>query len=79
MCSAHGTQVCADVRTQEHRDAVIDLRFRGRWSGPRRDLRSPSADDLVAIDGNEFVEHAHLGPEIVVLELSQWCPKQHTG
>ena len=42
---------------QEHRDAVIDLRLGGRRNRPRRHLRPAAPDDLVAVDGDEFMEH----------------------
>jgi hypothetical protein len=46
---------------QGHRNAVVDSPLCGRWNRPRGDFRSAPADDLVAIDGNEFVEYEHLG------------------
>ena len=42
---------------QEHRHAVIDLRLGWRWNRPRGHLRPAPPDDLVAVDGDEFVEH----------------------
>ena len=42
---------------QEQRHPVVDFRFGGRWNRPRGDLRSATQNDLVAVDGNELVEH----------------------
>jgi len=42
--------------TQEQRNSAIDLRFRSRWREPRRNFRSASADQFVAIVLNEFIE-----------------------
>ena len=42
---------------QEHGHAVIDLRLGRRRNRPRRDFGPATTDELVAVCGNEFVQH----------------------
>src|SRR6185503_3188085 len=45
-----------DQLVQEQRHAVVNLRFGGRWNGPRCHFGTATPDDVVSIYGDELVE-----------------------
>ena len=53
----HSQAQCIDELIQEHGDAVIDLHFGRRRNRPRGDFRPAPRDDLVAVCGDEFMQH----------------------
>ena len=45
---------------EEERHPVLQLRFRGLRGSPAADLLARARDDLLAVEGQEFVQHGDL-------------------